>query len=54
MSFSSDALFEYLAASRINVTGKGETQPFTKADDCKGAKSAKVGAIIGKQIEKTR
>lgn len=35
-----------LAASRINVTGKGETQPITKADDCKGAKSAKVIACL--------
>lgn len=42
---------EYLAskdipASRIDAKGKGETQPVTKAGECKGAKSAKVIACL--------
>lgn len=41
------AVKDYLVAkniqsSRIDAEGKGETQPVTKAADCKGAKSAKV------------
>lgn len=47
----SDAVKDYLVsqnipASRISAQGKGETQPVTKADDCKGAKSAKVIACL--------
>jgi OOP family OmpA-OmpF porin len=42
---------DYLAgknvqAGRIDAQGKGETQPVTKAGDCKGAKSAKVVACL--------
>ena len=33
-------------ASRIDAEGRGETQPVTKADDCRGAKSAKVIACL--------
>jgi OOP family OmpA-OmpF porin len=33
-------------AGRINATGKGETQPVTKANECLGAKSAKVIACL--------
>jgi len=33
-------------ANRIHVEGKGETQPVTKPDDCRGAKSAKVIACL--------
>lgn len=33
-------------ASRIDAEGKGETQPVTKAGDCRGAKSAKVVACL--------
>lgn len=32
--------------NRINASGKGETQPVTKANDCPGAKSAKVIACL--------
>jgi OmpA-OmpF porin, OOP family len=50
-------------ANRIHTEGKGKTQPVTKADECKGAKSAKVIAclqpdrrveieVIGTQITK--
>lgn len=50
-------------ANRIHTEGKGETQPVTKADECKGAKSAKVIAclqpdrrvdieVVGTRIEK--
>ena len=46
-----NAAKDYLAskdvmASRIDAQGKGETQPVTKAGDCKGAKSAKVIACL--------
>jgi OOP family OmpA-OmpF porin len=46
-----NAVKDYLAskdvmASRIDAQGKGETQPVTKAGDCKGAKSAKVVACL--------
>lgn len=33
-------------ASRIEASGKGETQPVTKADECKGKQSAKVIACL--------
>jgi len=33
-------------ANRIHAEGKGESQPMTKADECKGAKSAKVIACL--------
>jgi OmpA-OmpF porin, OOP family len=33
-------------ANRIHTEGKGKTQPVTKPDDCKGAKSAKVIACL--------
>ena len=33
-------------ANRIHAEGKGESQPVTKADECKGAKSAKVIACL--------
>jgi OmpA-OmpF porin, OOP family len=33
-------------ANRIHTEGKGEMQPVTNADDCKGAKSAKVIACL--------
>lgn len=33
-------------ANRIHTEGKGEMQPMTKADECKGAKSAKVIACL--------
>ena len=47
----STAVKDYLVsqnipASRIDAQGKGETQPVTKADECKGAKSAKVIACL--------
>lgn len=47
----SDAVKDYLVsqnipASRIDAQGKGETQPVTQADECKGAKSAKVIACL--------
>lgn len=32
--------------SRLHTEGKGETQPVTKADDCKGAKSTKTIACL--------
>lgn len=35
-----------VTASRIDAQGKGETQPETKPEDCKGAKSAKVIACL--------
>ena len=35
-----------IQASRIDAEGKGETQPITKADDCLGAKTAKVIACL--------
>lgn len=35
-----------IAANRIHTEGKGEMQPVTKADECKGAKSAKVIACL--------
>ncbi|MBI3525776.1 MAG: OmpA family protein [Betaproteobacteria bacterium] len=35
-----------IASNRIQTEGKGETQPLTKADECKGAKSAKVIACL--------
>lgn len=46
-----NAVKDYLAsrdipANRINATGKGETQPVTKAGDCRGRKSAKVIACL--------
>jgi OOP family OmpA-OmpF porin len=33
-------------ASRIEAAGKGETQPVTRAGDCRGAKSTKVVACL--------
>jgi OOP family OmpA-OmpF porin len=33
-------------AARISAEGKGETQPVTKADQCRGAKSVKVVACL--------
>jgi OOP family OmpA-OmpF porin len=33
-------------ANRIDAQGKGESEPVTKADECKGAKSAKVIACL--------
>jgi OmpA-OmpF porin, OOP family len=33
-------------ANRIDAAGKGETQPVTKADDCKGAKTQKSVACL--------
>lgn len=46
-----DAVKEFLvskniAATRINATGKGETQPVTKPGECKGVQSAKVIACL--------
>jgi len=46
-----DAVKAYLVsksipATRVAVLGKGETQPVTKAGDCKGAKTAKVVACL--------
>ncbi|MES2877840.1 MAG: OmpA family protein [Pseudomonadota bacterium] len=35
-----------IPASRISASGKGETEPVTKVDECKGAKSAKVIACL--------
>jgi OOP family OmpA-OmpF porin len=35
-----------IEANRVYTEGKGETQPVTKADECKGAKSAKVIACL--------
>lgn len=35
-----------VTASRIDAQGKGETEPVTKAGECKGAKSAKVVACL--------
>ncbi len=35
-----------IAANRVHTEGKGEMQPVTKADECKGAKSAKVIACL--------
>lgn len=35
-----------VAENRIHTEGRGETQPNTKADECKGAKSAKVIACL--------
>ncbi|MBA3033666.1 MAG: OmpA family protein [Gammaproteobacteria bacterium] len=35
-----------IEANRIQTEGKGETQPVTKAGDCRGAKSAKVIACL--------
>jgi OOP family OmpA-OmpF porin len=35
-----------IPANRIDAEAKGETQPVTKADDCLGAKSAKVIACL--------
>lgn len=35
-----------IQAGRIDAEGKGETQPVTKADDCRGAKSTKVIACL--------
>jgi OOP family OmpA-OmpF porin len=35
-----------IEANRIKTEGKGETQPVTKADDCRGAKSAKAIACL--------
>lgn len=35
-----------IQASRIDAMGKGETQPVTKAGECKGAKSAKAIACL--------
>lgn len=35
-----------IAADRISASGKGETQPVTKAGDCKGPKSKKVIACL--------
>lgn len=35
-----------IRANRIDAEGKGETQPMTKADECKGPKSVKVVACL--------
>lgn len=35
-----------IQASRIDAEGKGETQPMTRAEDCKGPKSLKVVACL--------
>lgn len=35
-----------IASNRIDATGKGETQPVTRAGDCMGAKSVKVIACL--------
>jgi len=35
-----------IAANRVHTEGRGEKQPVTKADECKGAKSAKVIACL--------
>ncbi|MFA7279343.1 MAG: OmpA family protein [Sterolibacterium sp.] len=35
-----------IPANRLQTEGRGETQPVTKADECKGAKSAKVIACL--------
>ncbi|MCX7157388.1 MAG: OmpA family protein [Rhodocyclales bacterium] len=35
-----------IADNRISTEGRGETQPVTKPDECKGAKSAKVIACL--------
>ena len=35
-----------IAANRVHTEGRGEKEPVTKADDCKGAKSAKVIACL--------
>ena len=35
-----------IASDRLHTEGKGETQPITKADECKGPKSAKVIACL--------
>lgn len=35
-----------IQANRIDAAGKGETQPVTKAGDCKGGKSAKLIACL--------
>lgn len=37
---------KHVAATRIEATGHGETQPVTKAGDCKGPQSAKVIACL--------
>ena len=52
-----------IAANRVHTEGRGEKEPITKADECKGAKSAKVIAclqpdrrveieVVGNQITK--
>lgn len=52
-----------IAANRVHTEGRGEKEPVTKADECKGAKSAKVIAclqpdrrveieVVGNQITK--
>jgi OOP family OmpA-OmpF porin len=46
-----DAVKDYLVradvpANRINASGKGETQPVTRPEDCKGGQSAKVIACL--------
>ena len=35
-----------IAANRVHTEGRGEKEPVTKADDCRGAKSAKVIACL--------
>lgn len=35
-----------IPAHRLNASGKGETQPVTQADDCKGGQSVKVIACL--------
>ena len=35
-----------IPANRINASGKGEMQPVTRPDDCKGAQSVKVIACL--------
>ena len=39
-------LSQNVKTNGINAEGKGETQPVTRADDCKGSKSAKVIACL--------
>lgn len=46
MAVKSYLMGKGIADNRIYTEGKGEAQPVTKADECKGAKSAKVVACL--------
>lgn len=46
MAVKSYLMGKGIADNRIYTEGKGEMQPVTKADECKGAKSAKVIACL--------